>query len=586
MTYSDFDIKVPPGRNSGEVKSVCPKCSADRKKKMIKCLSVNMGKGVWKCNHCGWTGSLAFGGEKVRKYDVPEWTNITKLDSKIVDWFAARNIKQETLNKFKVTQAQVFMPQVEADRKTICFNYFRKGKLVNIKYRDSEKNFRMYSRAELIFYNLDALEKPQGVTAIESAVIVEGEPDCLALCQETPWRVVSVPNGAAVKNNNLQYLDNCWEWFEGIQKIYIATDADEAGDVLAEELARRLGVERCYRLKFGTHKDANDALNNQFDFKNSLNESKPFPIEGLFHVKDFEEAYFHLKKHGFPAGWKPEGRLGQFITFHPGYTTVITGIPSHGKSEFTDQLVLSLSMKYNLQGTYFTPENKPTELHLMKLVEKVTGVSHSISSDATDRGAIKYLDNHIMWVYPEEDFSLESILNKVREAVIRFGINWWVLDPWNKLEHKKDHNESATDYIGRCLDVIANFNFRNKIHGFIVAHPKKMTVAQDGIHFNVPNLYDISDSAHWYNKADVGIVIHKDNDDSLLKSDVHVQKVKFKYWGEPGTVGYYWNRANGRYTENQSGDQTNWLTREIAAPELLFPSRPLHKLKKDEEVPF
>jgi twinkle protein len=49
-----------------------------------------------------------------------------------------------------------------------------------------------------------------------------------------------------------QYLWNCREYLDPLTKIVIATDADEPGQALAEELSRRLGRERCWRVMWPT----------------------------------------------------------------------------------------------------------------------------------------------------------------------------------------------------------------------------------------------------------------------------------------------------------------------------------------------
>jgi len=49
-----------------------------------------------------------------------------------------------------------------------------------------------------------------------------------------------------------QYLWNCREYLDPLTKIVIATDADDPGQALAEELSRRLGRERCWRVVWPT----------------------------------------------------------------------------------------------------------------------------------------------------------------------------------------------------------------------------------------------------------------------------------------------------------------------------------------------
>ena len=63
--------------------------------------------------------------------------------------------------------------------------------------------------------------------------------------------------------------------------------------------------------------------------------------------------------------------------------------------------------------------------------------------------------------------------------------------------------------------------------------------------FEAPSLYDISGSANFYNKADFGIVVHRDRVKNVTQ--VSVRKVKFRHLGECGTAEFKYNLDNGRY---------------------------------------
>src|SRR5688572_9631633 len=56
IPWAELGIEIPYGRTSGEVKTTCPRCSADRKKQHEKCLNVNLDKQTWNCKHCSWAG--------------------------------------------------------------------------------------------------------------------------------------------------------------------------------------------------------------------------------------------------------------------------------------------------------------------------------------------------------------------------------------------------------------------------------------------------------------------------------------------------------------------------------------------------
>lgn len=546
MSYEQYGIEIPHGKSTGQVYTTCPKCSESRKKKKDKCLGVNLDQGVWHCVHCDWKGSI-----HKKQYALPVWENKTELPESVVEWFQKRNINQQTLVDMKITTSNVFMPQVEKEVKAICFNYFRDGKLINVKYRDRDKNFRLYKDAEKVFYNLDGIKDQKEIW------IVEGEMDCLTMVQAGIKNTCSVPNGANAKNNNLDYLDTCWKYFENVEQVYILTDTDNPGNQLADELARRIGMERCFRVKLGEYKDVNEALCKgiKIDLEYLKSNANAYPLLGVFNAESFWDDLINIRKNGFPKGWKPRAPFGNKVTIHPGYTSIITGIPGHGKSEHLDQILLELGVDYGLRGAYFSPENWPTSLHLMKQIEKLTGRNFWDSKIDQINSVKDWLNEHIYWVYPEDGFNLPNILEHVRKAVLRHGINWYVIDPWNKLDHQYTGQE--TKYISESLDLIDNFNKKYNVHAFIVAHPTKMEKDKDD-QYVVPNLYSISGSAHFFNKAALGWTVYKKGKGL---TEVHVQKVKFKYWGEVGMIDYLWDEKTGRYYTIDP-DYKNWIVKE------------------------
>ena len=70
----------------------------------------------------------------------------------------------------------------------------------------------------------------------------------------------------------------------------------------------------------------------------------------------------------------------------------------------------------------------------------------------------------------------------------------------------------------------------------------------------VPTLYDISGSANWTNKADVGLVAHRNFDTN--QAEIHVQKVRDKWVGQPGRVTLDYDKATGRYSGQSPGPAT------------------------------
>jgi len=512
---------------------------------------------------------IDFKDSKPVKYIKPIWKNNTMLSDKLIKWFEKRKISQSTLEAFKISEGIEWMPnKLKAPGgqvNTIQFNYFLDGELINTKYRDSEKNFKLVKDAELIIYNLDSIKD------FTSVIIVEGEMDALAVYEAGFKNVLSVPNGATKGANNLTYLDNSIDYLNHVTEFILALDNDENGNKLKDEIARRFGFENCKQVVFKDCKDANDCLI-KYDKQavvDSIQEAKEFPIIGVFNAHDIEADIMDYYNNGLPQGTGISMQeVDMHIKFHQGYLTMITGIPGHGKSEFLDFVLCRLNLSDdNWKTALFSPENHPLQLHFSKFAEKMTGKPfegpHKMSPIEL-KYVIDYHANNFFFINPEDDFTIESILQSVKELIKRKGVKSFVIDAWNKLDHKRTKDKN--DYISEVLDIITKFCERNMVHCFLVAHPKKMGKDKDGKPL-VPELYDISDSAHFYNKTANGVCVYRNFETGL--TEIYFQKIKFKHWGKPGMIHLGWNYLNGRYFKGTPNNDS-WL--ELPSPPPLQPN--------------
>ena len=527
-------------------------------------------KGIYKCFGCGKSGdaisflmehknlnyvetvkalaekaNVLFQDEPKKEYKKPIWKNNTALSAPLVKWFEdVRGITQKTLLDLRITEGIEYMPQLQKEINTIRFNYFKNNELTNIKYRDGYKNFKLFKDGELIFYNLDSIKDSEDV------IIVEGEMDALSIHQAGKTNVVSIPNGAGLNKVNLEYLDNCYEYFINKKNIYLALDNDAPGRNLQENLAERLGKEKCYKVVFKDCKDANECLVKYGiqGILESFAEKKQFPLEGVSTINDYSDAIDDIYENGMPKGSKTQmSNLNKLIEFHKGYITTITGIPGQGKSDAVDQITLDLSLTSDWKGAFYSPENKPTSLHIAKLARKLIGKSWW-GQDRILKPEIEqvksYLNERFYFIKPETGFTLDTILHHIKNLIARKGIDFFVIDAWNKLEHKFGGDENK--YIGESLDKLGVFCEHHNVHCFLVAHPRKMPKDKND-NFVVPNLYDISGSANFFNKSDNGICIYRDYENEISKW--YVQKVKFSHWGSTGMCEFKYDLESGRFNE-------------------------------------
>ncbi|GJY00604.1 twinkle homolog protein, chloroplastic/mitochondrial [Tanacetum coccineum] len=539
-----------PGQTYG---LLCPMCKGgdSGEKKLSLFIAENGNEAAWSCFRakCGWKGSTRGSADpnssyktmskvtRVKKvrgliesdlnleplcpdvnfsllfaYLISLDVKVTRSTLHLVAYFAERMISEETLRRNYVRQRRY------ANQIVIAFTYRRKGDLISCKYRDLAKKFWQESDTEKILYGLDDIDGASDV------IIVEGEMDKLAMEEAGFRNCVSVPDGAppcvSAKGVPAQ---------EEASRIIIATDGDEPGQALAEELARRLGRERCWRVTWPTKnekenfKDANEVL--MFMGPSVLREviesAELYPIKGLFNFKDYFgeiDAYYHQKflaELGVSTGWKA---LNDLYNVVPGELTIVTGVPNSGKSEWIDALLVNLNESVGWKFALCSMENRVRE-HARKLLEKRmkkpffdVRYGKSVERMTVEDLEVgkKWLSDTFHLIRCENDClpSISWVLNLAKAAVLRHGVNGLVIDPYNELDHQRPPNQTETEYVSQMLTSIKRFAQHHSCHVWFVAHPKQLQQWTG----KPPNLYDISGSAHFINKCDNGIVVHRNRD--------------------------------------------------------------------------
>jgi len=541
--FNQYDLEA------GKSQGVCPLCSHTRKpeNKKAKCASYDWERGLGTCHNCDTSFQLHTyqrKGASEKVYARPTHEVATTIpDTKVVDWFATRGISKQTLQDLWVTEGPEFMPQTGKSENTIQFNYFMGDQLINVKYRDGSKNFKLYKGAEKIFYNINS------IVGYDSCIIVEGEMDVLAMHEAGIKNVISVPNGATLNSNNLDYLDNCIDYFEDKEKVILAVDADEPGQALKQEFIRRLGAEVCHLVDFEDCKDANDYLvkYGKGRLKSVIEGAKPVPLEGVSTLKDIEDELKDFVQNGFKPGFQIgiENFDKIFSTYTSQFITV-TGIPSSGKSDFVDQMCVGYNKNYGWKTAFASPENQPTFLHAHKLMRKVwqdMPSAEDIDGDKWNQVADHVNDN--FFFIDMDKYSLEAVLRKGAELVKRKGIKCLVIDPFNKVRDVNANSDDVNRYTLEYLQKIEVFAKKYDVLVIVVAHPTKMYKDKDG-KIEEPTMYNIKGGGEWYDASYHGLLVHRDYEAKTVKAKV--LKVKFQNLGENGAEAHFkWEYRSGSF---------------------------------------
>ena len=433
------------------------------------------------------------------------------------------------------------------------FDYLSNGELQFRKMRTPEKEFFLDRKGvKLQFWNIDSLrglpsppEKPLTIT--------EGEFDSIAIQQACGDYVVSVPNGVAGKRSDKSILiaeDSRFSYLwhderlireiDQFDKIILATDNDEPGIILRDELALRIGEARCWYVIFPEGcKDANDVVlkNGVEALRRVISEARPMRPGYLLRPSEVPPRRFEI---AYSSGWGKldlvQGRTPSFMLVRP-ELVVVTGEPGHGKGQWIRALACHLAESHGMRTAFLAPEDPPHRIKrdLKRFAQRNPAKlsERAYPSQEQQAHADAWVDAHFRISMPPDDepLTLDAVEQEMMAAALQHGCQVFVIDPWNEVEHAFANGETETMYIERSLRRLKRHMRRLGLILIIAAHPTKLSPG------NKATLYTISGSANWRNKADHGIIIYRE-DNAKAEIEVTFEKSKdHETMGLPGVVG-------------------------------------------------
>jgi twinkle protein len=194
----------------------------------------------------------------------------------------------------------------------------------------------------------------------------------------------------------------------------------------------------------------------------------------------------------------------------PGDFTVVTGIPSHGKSTVVNDIACGMAVRHKWPVAFASFEQIPQLDHRRTLRTWYSGALVKDLREAEIAKADAWIDESFVFIVPgeDDDATLPWLFERCSAAVLRYGVKLVVVDPCNELDHERPPDMTLTEYVGYAIKLFKRFARKHAAHVIVVAHPAKMP-RDDGGKLPMPGLYDISDSANWYNRPDAGIIVHR-----------------------------------------------------------------------------
>lgn len=435
-----------------------------------------------------------------KEYRKPEKPRCHKPKSAVLEYLTSRKITPEAIEAYKVA----------ATDDEVLFPYLRDGELVNAKYRNihDKKKMRIEAGCELCLFGWQAISE-----TARSVTICEGEIDALTLWQYG-FPALSIPNGAGSHT----WVENEYSNLDRFDEIYLCFDMDEAGRKGVQELASRLGRERCRVVEL-PKKDPNDCLVAGIDIEKYFHAAKTIDPVELRNAKEFvNEVIDQLHpKDGIVSGFvAPWNKTHDHLRFRPAELILLNGINGHGKSQTAGHILLH-AMKQGKRVCIFSGEIKPRML-MARLTRQAAGFGNP--SIPYIHAIHDWLGEHL-WIFDLVGTAkADKLIEVFRYARKRYGIDVFLIDSLLKCGISEESNDAQKDFVTQVAD------FKNETEStvFMITHSKKLekeSVRSDKFDIRgAAAIGDLADTilATWRNKKREEL-LEKGDADSLAEAE-------------------------------------------------------------------
>lgn len=497
----------------------------------------------------------------IPRYRYPVAENIFNDMSKAYEYLKSRCISKSTADYLDI--------RVDVNGNLAFHSYDQYDTLTVVNYRKShrtDKNenkcwFQKDADAADILWNMNR------VNTSKPLVITEGQIDCASIVEAGYLNCVSVLKGS----QGMGWIEYCWDWLQQFDSIIIFSDGDAPGKKMRDEIINRLGAIRCKYVEFPKElewrntgrmvpvKDANEILQcrgHEYLIE-LINTAKDLPITSVAKLSEIKELNPN-EMDGFEVGIEELDK--ELMKIFTGGVTLLTGLPSAGKTTFLNQVVLkAMDVGYKTflfsrellngmsKGWFSQVAAGRRNMHSINLPNG--NEFFVVNNDAKERITKHYDD--MFFIYKDEEENTEDKLFESMElCATKKGLRLFIIDNLMTVQlssNTTDTNKAQTDFMNRLI----KFSMKYDVVVICIAHPRKIQGGTD------IGLFDVAGSQNIVNLATRTIGLKRVKEEEKNNSthkyygyDVIISVIKDRIFGSTKDIPVYYDKICRRFFSN------------------------------------
>lgn len=427
--------------------------------------------------------------------------------------------------------------------------------------KDSKENkcwFQKDADAADILWNMNRINNTKPL------VITEGQLDAASIIEAGYLNCVSVLKGS----QGMGWIENCWDWLQQFDSIIIFSDGDEPGIKMRSEAINRLGAIRCKYVDIPKQvewkdtgrlvraKDANEILQacgKEFLLE-LINSAKDIPITSVAKLSEIKELNPN-EMDGFEVGIEELDK--ELMKFFTGGVTLLTGLPSAGKTTFLNQVVLR-AMDSGYKTFLFSREllngmskgwfnQVAAGRRHMHPIPLPNGNDFYVVDDDAKEQITKHYDDMFYIYKDEEENSEDKLFESMELCATKKGLRLFIIDNLMTVElcsDSTDTNKAQTAFMNRLI----KFSMKYDVVVVCIAHPRKIQGGTD------IGLFDVAGSQNIVNLATrtLGLKRVKEEDKKnhthkYYGYDVIISIIKDRIFGSTKEIPVYYDKIDRRF---------------------------------------